>query len=147
MRTIISELSSKKGEEVIINGWINVRRDQGKLIFLDFRDRSGIVQGVILPGSEAMETGKTLRSEWVVEVKGKVNERPEKNKQAGKQNGDIELEILQITVLSQAHELPFAMDADLNLDTLLDYRPLTLRREKEQAIFKVQHTLLTGFRE
>lgn len=60
MRTIISELSSKKGEEVIINGWINVRRDQGKLIFLDFRDRSGIVQGVILPGSEAMETGKTL---------------------------------------------------------------------------------------
>lgn len=147
MRTLISDLSSKKGEEVVINGWINVRRDQGKLIFLDFRDRSGIVQGVILPGSNAMEVGKTLRNEWVVEVKGKVNERPEKNKQSEKQNGDIELEILEIVVLSPAEELPFATDAELNLDTLLDFRPLTLRRAREQAIFKTQHVLLTAFRE
>lgn len=147
MRTLIGDLSQKIGEEVFINGWINVRRDQGKLIFLDFRDRSGVVQGVILPGSEATETGKTVRSEWAVEVKGKVNERPEKNKQAGKQNGDIELEILEIKVLGEAHELPFATDAELNLDTLLDYRPLTLRREREQAIFKTQHVLLTAFRE
>ena len=147
MRTLISDLSSKKGEEVVVNGWINVRRDQGKLIFLDFRDRSGIVQGVILPGSNAMEVGKTLRNEWVVEVKGKVNERPEKNKQSEKQNGDIELEILEIVVLSPAEELPFATDAELNLDTLLDFRPLTLRRAREQAIFKTQHVLLTAFRE
>ncbi len=148
MRTYIRDLGAKKGEEVTIKGWIDVRRDQGKMIFLDFRDMSGLVQGVILPQQiEALEVGKTLRAEWIVEVMGKVNERPERNKQADKQNGDIELEILSIKVISEAQELPFASDAELNLDTLLDYRPLTLRRKREHAIFKVQSEILSAFRE
>ncbi len=99
-RTFIKDLSEKKGEEVLVKGWVNVRRDQGKMIFLDFRDMTGVVQGVILPGSEAMETGKLLRQEFVVAVTGKVNERPEKNKKAGVLNGDIELEILKIEILN-----------------------------------------------
>ena len=94
-RTLIGKLSSHIGETVTIKGWVSIRRDQGKMIFLDFRDASGTVQGVILPNAEsAMEVGKKLRTEFVVAVEGKVNERPERNKKADVQNGDIELEIL-----------------------------------------------------
>jgi aspartyl-tRNA synthetase len=68
-RILIAELTKHIGEEVRIAGWVSVRRDQGKMIFLDFRDASGVVQGVILPGSEALETGKVLREEFVVGAK------------------------------------------------------------------------------
>src|SRR5690348_4773103 len=97
-RTLIKDLHTKKGEEVSISGWVDVRRDQGKLIFLDVRDISGRVQSVVLPNAPAMETAKTLRPEWVVAMRGKVNERPEKNRVEG-ENGDIELEVLEISVL------------------------------------------------
>ena len=147
-RVYIKDLGKFEGEEVVIKGWVDVRRDQGKLVFFDFRDMSGKVQGVILPNqTEAHEVAKDVRPEWVLEVRGKVNKRPEKNIQADKQNGDIELEIFGITVLASAKELPFSSDADLNLDTLLDYRPLTLRREREIKIFKTQSIILKAFRE
>src|SRR5665213_2476579 len=92
-RTLIRDLGSHVCETVSISGWVDVRRDQGKMVFFDFRDRSGTVQGVVLPGSTALETAKTLRHEFVVRVKGAVNKRPDKNAQAGKLNGDIELEV------------------------------------------------------
>ena len=88
-RTYIKDLKDKVGEETLIKGWVNVRRDQGKLIFFDFRDMSGFVQGVVLPSSSAKETAEKVRPEWVVEVHGKVNARPEKNIQKDKQNGDV----------------------------------------------------------
>ena len=147
-RIYIKELGQHVGEEVMIAGWVDVRRDQGKLVFFDFRDVTGKIQGVILPNQkEAHEVAKDVRSEWVLEVRGKVNKRPEKNIQEGKLNGDIELEILEIKILASAKELPFSSDADLNLDTLLDYRPLTLRREREQNIFKTQSVIMKAFRE
>ena len=67
-RTYIGELQSKVGEEALIKGWVSVRRDQGKMVFFDFRDMSGSVQGVVLPNSEAMEVAKEIRSEFVVAV-------------------------------------------------------------------------------
>jgi aspartyl-tRNA synthetase len=89
-RTLIKNLSQHAGEEVTIKGWVDVRRDQGKMIFFEFRDMTGKVQGVVLPGNdELMEVGITLRSEFVVAVKGIVNKRPERNIQQDKQNGDI----------------------------------------------------------
>ncbi len=145
-RTLIGELGAHKGETVTIKGWVDVRRDQGKLVFFDFRDRSGVVQGVVLPGSPAMEAAKEIRNEFVVEVEGKVNTRPEKNAQAGKVNGDIELEVLGITVLSPADSLPFEVDAELNLDTYLNNLPLTLRTEKGRSIFRVQAAIIEGYR-
>ena len=79
---------------------------------------TGIIQGVILPNAkEAHEVGEKLRSEWVVEVTGKVNGRPERNIQKDKLNGDIELEILGITILAKAKELPFELGTEINLDT------------------------------
>lgn len=147
-RIYINKLSEHIGEEVKIAGWVDVRRDQGKMIFFEFRDRSGKVQGVTLPSNaEALESAKELRSEWVVEITGIANKRPEKNIQAGKLNGDIELEIKQINVLSKAKELPFDPGTDLNFDTYLDFLPLTLRQEKPQAIFRVQATIIKAFRD
>ncbi len=145
-RTLIGELAQKAGDTVSISGWVDVRRDQGKLVFFDFRDRSGSVQGVVLPGSPAMETAKECRSEYVVRVEGVVNKRPEKNVQAGKQNGDIELEVKGIDIFSKADGLPFDRDAELNLDTYLDFLPLTLRGDKERAVFKVQAEIAKAYR-
>ncbi len=132
-RTYIGNLSKEKYKTVTINSWVHVRRDQGKMIFLDFRDTSGIVQGVILPNSNAMETGKTLREEFVVEVTGKVNERPERNRKPGILNGDIELEVLNINVLNKSLVLPFPIDNDtreVNESIRLMYRYLDLRNER-----------------
>src|ERR1700722_9971153 len=111
-RTLIGEMGKCVGSEVSISGWVDVRRDQGKMVFFDFRDRSGIVQGVCLHNSPAMETAKELRSEYVVRVSGIVNKRPEKNAQLEKQNGDIELEIKVIEILAAAQPLPFDMSLD-----------------------------------
>lgn len=149
-RTLIGDLGKHIGETIGIRGWVNVRRDQGKMVFFDFRDRSGVVQGVTLPNSPALEIAKTLRVEYVVSVEGKVNKRPEKNIQAGKQNGDIELEITGITVLAEADSLPFDMSAEgfnLELTTQLDHRALVLRHPRLRAIFKVQSVIIDAFRE
>lgn len=149
-RTLIADLNTKVGQEVTIKGWISVRRDQGKMVFFDFRDRSGFVQGVVLPKSEAIEVAKDIRNEFVVSVVGLVNKRPEKNINTGVQNGDIELEVKQIEVLSKAESLPFDMSLDgynLDLPTELDHRALALRHPRLQAIFKVQAVIVDSFRE
>lgn len=147
-RIYIEDAGAHAGETILIKGWIDVRRDQGKMVFFDFRDMTGTVQGVVLPNRpEVIEIAKTARQETVVAVEGIVNKRPERNIVADKKNGDIELEVINIEILSPAQELPFTFDAELNLDTLLDNRPYTLRRPREHAIFKVQHNILLAFRE
>ena len=113
-RIYIKDLKSHKGEEITINCWIDVRRDQGKMVFFDFRDTTGKIQGVVLPGSDAGEIAKETRPEWVVAVKGKVNERPERMVKKDVMNGDIELEVLGIEVLNKAETPVF----EINDDTL-----------------------------
>jgi nondiscriminating aspartyl-tRNA synthetase len=93
-----------------------------------------------------MEAAKELRNEYVVRVEGIVNKRPEKNVQAGKINGDIELQITGIETLSKAQELPFELGTNLNIDTYLDYLPYTLRAEKARAVFKVQSEIIKAYR-
>lgn len=145
-RTLIAELPARAGAEVSVCGWVSARRDHGKLIFLDIRDRSGSVQTVATPKApDALAIANTLRAEWVVRISGEVKERPEAMRTEGPCGG-IELVAHEIEVLSQAHELPFDIEAPLNLDTLLDYRPLTLRRERERAIFRVQTEILAAYR-
>ena len=149
-RTLIKDLKAEVGSSVTVKGWVDVRRDQGKLIFFDFRDRSGKVQGVVLPQSSALETAKDVGLEYAVEVMGTVNARPEKNVNAKVQNGDIELEITGMTVLGKAESLPFDMSVDgfnLDLSTELDHRALTMRHPRLQAIFKVSATIIDSFRE
>lgn len=146
-RTLIGELGKHVGKTVSISGWVDVRRDHGKLVFLDIRDRSGKVQCVCLPNHpEAVATAQTLRPEWVVSVEGVVNERPEKMRAEGA-NGNIELEATAITIFSQAQELPFPKDEEVNLDTLFDYRPLTLRSERSRDIFTLQASIVEAYRQ
>lgn len=145
-RTYIRDLSEKKGDKVTIYGWINTRRDQGKMIFLDFRDTTGVVQGVILSNSDALEIGKDLREEFVVEVEGVVNARPEKNIKKDVLNGDIELEVLKIVILNESQVPPFPLEGDTRkVDELsrLRYRYLDMRNERMRKNIlnrsKVQH--------
>lgn len=148
-RTLIADLKNHIGTEVSISGWVDVRRDQGKMIFFEFRDRTGRVQAVVLPNSEAMETAKTLRSEWVVTVTGNVNKRPDKNIQEGKENGDIELEVLGITVLNEAETLPFEISGDtreINEEVRLKYRYLDLRSDRLQKTIKMRSKIQNHIR-
>jgi len=148
-RTLIADLQEKIGQEVLIQGWVSVQRRQGKnMIFYDFYDRTGAVQGVAISGPH-VEEGVPERAKpgSVVAIKATVAKRPDKNINPGVQNGDIELQIGALTIISSARDLPFDTDAELNLDTMLDYRPLTIRRPRERAIFKVQAEIIAGFRE
>src|SRR6185436_20132359 len=107
-RTYIKNLGEKVGETALIKGWVSTRRDQGKMVFFDFRDMTGSVQGVVLPSSSAIEMAKETRQEFVVAVEGTINKRPEKNINEKVQNGDIELEITAIEIISKA-EIPFEL--------------------------------------
>jgi nondiscriminating aspartyl-tRNA synthetase len=146
-RTVINALNAEEGKEVTINAIVDVARQQGKMAFFDFRDRTGKVQGVVFGKPEVLEIAKTLSNEYAVAISGIVNKRPEKMVNDGIQNGDIELEITGIDVLNVAEGLPFDMDAELTIDTILDSRPLTLRRDREKAIFKIQAEIVRAYGE
>lgn len=150
-RIYIKDLKEYVSQEVAISGWIDVRRDQGKMIFFDFRDMTGKIQGVILPNNkEALAVGEKTRPEWVVEVSGKVNKRPENAIQKNKQNGDIELEIFNIEILNEAETIPFEIDGDgkeINEEVRLKYRYIDLRRERMQKNIRKRHQITHFIRE
>ncbi len=146
IRTMIKNLSEKKGEEVLIKGWVDVKRDQGKMAFFDFRDATGKVQGVVFGKPEVLEVAKTLRPEWVVAVKGKVQERNDKQAKAyreevektGKRpffNKDVELEITGFEILNKAETPVFEITSDtseINEEVRLKNRYLDLRTQRMQ---------------
>lgn len=151
-RTLIAKTAEMIGEKVKLQGWVHVRRDHGKLIFIDLRDRTGLIQVVFLPqvAEEVHALATELRSEYVVEIEGNVNARPEKLINPKMVTGKIELEATGLKILARAEPLPFDMGAEqlnLELPTLLDHRGLTLRHPKIQAIFKVQAVIIDSFRE
>ena len=151
-RTLISETPKHVGETVTISGWVSIRRDHGKLVFLDVRDRSGSVQAIVLPqAGAAYEGAQTLRSEYVVALTGLVKERPGGAAKAGSATGGVEIETSGIEILSApAEALPFEVsvpELELNLDTLLDHRTLDLRNAKVQAIFRIYGTMLAAYAE
>ncbi len=145
-RILIKDLKDHVGEPVLIKGWVSVRRNQGKMVFFDFRDMSGTVQGVVLPKSQAIDIAKEATRESAIAATGLVNKRPEKNIVADKQNGDIELQIEGMEILSRAEALPFDIDTELHLETHLDNLPLTLRTERSRDIFKMQANILDSYR-
>jgi len=149
-RTLINALGAHTGQTVSISGWVDVRRDQGKMIFFDFRDRSGLVQGVVLPGSGAMDTAKEIRNEYVVRVEGVVNKRPEKNVQTDKLNGDIELEIKNIEVLNPSDAMPFDISGDtsgIDESVRAEYRYLDLRSKRMQKNIRTRSEFIRRCRE
>ncbi len=146
-RTHIKDLKEQVGKEATIAGFVDIRRDHGKLIFIDLRDMSGKVQMVALPNhTEAHALASTIRPEWVIAVTGKVNKRPEKMVNTEEPNGEIEIEILRIEILGRAKELPFELGTDVGIDVYLDNLPFTLRSARSRAIFKVQSATVEAFR-
>lgn len=150
-RTHIGDLHASLGKEVLLKGWVDIRRDHGKLIFIDFRDASGKVQMVALPNhKEAHEEASTVRSEWVLEVRGNVNPRPAKLVNANEPNGDIEIEILSITILNESATPPIDVRGDgrdISEDVRLKYRYLDLRRPRLQKNIRARDKVITFFRD
>lgn len=131
------------GKRVKVGGWIDAIRDHGKIIFFDLRDKTGILQVIC----EKEKFGK-LSPESVVFVEGIVQKRPPKTKNPDIETGEIELIAEKISLLALAKPLPFDLkNLNLSLPKLLDYRPITLRNPKIQAIFKIQEKVIEGFRE
>ncbi len=150
-RTLVFDCLKKVGKDVKLSGWVRTRRDHGKLIFLDVRDRSGVVQIVVNQkvSEEAYKTATELRSEFVITVIGVVNKRPDHMVNAKLATGTVEVEARSIVLMNKAETLPFDIEVEtlnLELPTLLDYRSLTLRHPKVKAIFAVQAAILEGFR-
>lgn len=142
-RILMNEIPEKSGQAVMLSGWVSVRRDHGKLVFLDVRDRSGSVQVVVLPQhAEAGEVARSLRSEWVVEICGNVNARPEKLVNHEQPNGAFEIEATAIRVLNTAETPVFDVLTDgkeIGEETRLKYRYLDLRRDRMQRNIRKRH--------
>lgn len=150
-RVLAKDTANEAEREVMVQGWVQARRDHGKLIFIDVRDRTGLLQVVFNPkvSENAHKTASELRPEDVVEITGKVNKRPERLINPKIVSGTVELEATGIKILSKAETLPFDMGQEtlnLELPTLLDFRSLTLRHPRVQDIFRVQSAILEGFR-
>lgn len=150
-RTHIKDLQGAKDSEVTIKGWVDIRRDHGKLIFIDLRDHTGKVQMVALPNhTDAHAAANTIRPEWVIEVTGKVNPRPEKMVNKNEANGDIEIEILSLVVLNEAETPPFDISGDgkeINEEVRLRYRYIDIRRDRMQKNLRNRHKATHFIRE
>ena len=138
---------SQVGKEVTLYGWVSKVRNLGGLLFVDLRDRSGIVQLVIHPESEYYETATTLRNEFVIKVQGIVSERESKNKNIP--TGEIEIEVSSLEIINKAHDLPFEISDHTTAleDTRLKYRYLDLRRPVLQQNLMIRHHIMTSVRE
>lgn len=150
-RIYIKNLKDYIGQEVIIAGWVDVRRDQGKLVFMDMRDMTGLVQCVVLPNhTEAMEQVKEVRNEWVLKVTGQVNKRSERNIRVGVVNGDVELEVLKIEILNKAETPPFPINENtigINEDIRMKYKYLDLRTERMQKNIRNRNKVVKFIRD
>ncbi len=144
-RTTYAGLVDEKylGQEVVLKGWVQKRRDLGNLIFVDLRDREGIVQLVFSQefGAKALEIAENIRSDYVIEVEGKVVKRANAN--PNMKTGQIEVEVSKITVLNEAKTTPFDISDDINAsdDLRLQYRYLDLRRPEMLKALKIRNRI------
>lgn len=149
---MISELSGHIDQSVTIKGWVDVARHQSKMSFLNLRDRSGKIQCVAMQDVQvegAFEL-KEIRPEWVVAFTGTVVKRPEKNVNPNMQNGDIEMQVSKITLISKSETPPFDISADtsgIDEDVRLKYRYLDLRSERMQKNMRTRSAFIQHMRE
>lgn len=135
------------GKTVTLHGWINKKRNLGGLLFLDLRDRSGVIQALVRPEQDCYKIAETLKSEYVVALTGTITERESKN--PNMDTGDIELEVTEIEILNVASDLPFEIsDTTTALeDTRLKYRYLDLRRNAIKEKLIMRHKIMAATRE
>jgi aspartyl-tRNA synthetase len=146
------ELTSKQiGQTVVLNGWVQRRRDHGMVIFIDLRDRTGITQVVFNAerNLRCHQAAHTLRSECVVAVTGQVMARPDDSKNPDLSTGDIEIFVDDVEILNEAKTPPFLIedDADVTESIRLKYRFLDLRRPRMQKLLSLRHGITQATRE
>jgi len=135
------------GSRVVLQGWVNRRRDLGGLVFIDLRDRHGITQVVVEPDAErAFAAAEEARAEYVIEVEGHVRLRPEDQRGRGNPTGDVEVIATSVTVLSPAATPPFQVDgtvdaSEVNEELRLKHRYLDLRRPAALAPLLLRHAM------
>ncbi len=150
MRTMTKDTVTQIGKEITVAGWVHARRDMGKIVFIDLRDRSGLLQIVFAPGSDAYETAKSLRPEWVVEVQGLIKERNVKQVNPKIPTGKVEMEARGLTVLNQSKTPPFELDKDtreINEEMRLTYRYLDIRAGRVLKNLDLRHCVVKFFRD
>ena len=139
------------GQTVTLAGWVHRRRDHGNLIFIDLRDRYGLVQVVFNPelAPEAHAAAERFRSEWVVKVSGTVNARPEGTANPGLATGEIEVSASSTEVLNESKTPPFEVGDDAEVDELLrlKYRYIDLRRPSMQETIMLRHRVVKYIRD
>jgi aspartyl-tRNA synthetase len=141
--------ASRAGQEVRVAGWVHRRRDHGGLIFIDLRDRTGIVQLVFHPeAAEDHAAAHGLRSEHVVSARGAIVRRDAGNVNPNIPTGEVELSVADLDVLAESATPPFPLDEDGAVDEALRlrHRPLDLRREPMQRALEVRHTVIKTMR-
>ena len=135
--------AEKIGETVTLMGWVHRRRDHGGLIFVDLRDREGIVQILFGPehGSDAYETARRMRSEYVIAVTGQVRRRPPGTENVHLKTGEVEVPAAEALILSEARTPVFPLDEErpVGEELRLTYRYLDLRRPSLQRNFRIRH--------
>ena len=150
-RTLVIETPDKTSQEVTLAGWIQTRRDHGKLIFIDLRDHTGVVQVVVNPAvsADAHKSAEELRSEFVVVLSGKVVERPAKLVNPNLPTGKVEIEATEIKILSRAATPPFELDdtKKVDEDVRLKYRYLDLRSSRMAKNIRLRHRTTSLVRE
>ena len=133
-RIWIKETQKYLNQEITLFGWVDSRRDHGKIIFIDLRDKTGIVQLVFTSyNKELYQEAEKLRSEWVIKVSGKVNLRPKEMMNPKILTGEFEIEVNNLEILSQAKTLPFDISSngkEISEELRLKYRYLDLRRKR-----------------
>ena len=137
------------GQTITVFGWGHRRRDHGGVIFIDLRDRAGLLQVVCDPDTPAtFKTAETLRNEFVVRITGKVRPRPEGTTNASPVSGEIEVLALEIEILNPSLTPPFMMDDDqISENVRLEYRFLDLRRPQMQKNLQLRHRAAMSARE
>lgn len=140
------------GQEITLKGWVNNRRDLGGLIFVDLRDREGIVQVVFNPAfsEEALKIAETVRSEYVVKVQGTVTKRDPETVNPKIKTGQVEVQVTNIKVINKSETPPFSINEEnVNVDEniRLKYRYLDLRRQELAQTFKMRHQITRSIRQ
>jgi aspartyl-tRNA synthetase len=136
------------GQEVSVAGWVHRRRDHGGVIFVDLRDREGLLQIVFDPdAAEIFKEAERLRSEFVIRVKGRVRERPAGTVNANLRSGRVEVLARELEVLNRSEPLPFQLDETVSEELRLKYRYLDLRREVMSQRLRLRHRLTQSMRE
>lgn len=131
---------SHEGQKVVLMGWVDVRRDHGNLVFIDLRDREGIVQVVLDPNKPESAASKNLRGEFVLAVEGIVKSRPDGMKNSKIKTGEIEIEATRCEILNESAVPPFQVnDSNVNEMLRLKYRYLDLRTPRLQNHLMVRH--------